>query len=118
MRHFTLGSSGPLRSLLLLLVLLIFSPAWARAEDFSFDGGTGCSDPPIFDQIFVLPPTNATGGMCKGFGNHSGVNFDKLSFTTSFPNANPTDPFLCSPEPFFTDCGFSVDGSPRLLPSG
>jgi hypothetical protein len=118
MHHFSLGSSEPSRSLLLLLALLILAPAWAPAADMSFAGGSGCGDPPIFGEIFSLPPTNATGGMCKGFGNHSGANFDSLMFTTSLTNANPSDPFLCSPQPFFLDCGFSVDGSPRLLPSG
>jgi hypothetical protein len=100
----------PVRGLLLLGSLVLL-PAWARAADMSFDGGSGCSDPPIFSQQFFLPPANATGGLCRAFGNHSGTNFDSLKFTTAFPNANPRDTFLCSADPFFLSCDFIVDGT-------
>src|SRR5262249_27102674 len=103
MLQFSVGSTVPVRGLL-LFAILIMAPAWAQASDFSFDGGSGCGDPPIFSTIFTLPATNSSGGMCKGFSNQTGVNFDSLRFTTSIPNANPSDPFNCSPEPFFLSC--------------
>ena len=109
------GFSVSVRSLLLLGSLILL-PAWARADNMSFDGGSGCSDPPITSQQFFLPPANATGGMCRAFGNHSGTTFTSLKFTTAFPNANPNDALVCSPAPFFLNCDFNVDGRP--VPSG
>jgi len=98
---------------LLLFAIVIILPALARADDMSFDGGSGCSDPPIFSGIFSLPATNpagsAAGGLCRAFENHSGGTFHSLSFTAPFAN-NPSDPFLCSPGQFFTNCDFIVDG--------
>src|SRR4030095_6209570 len=80
----------------------------------SFDGGSGCDDPPIFSQVFQLN-ANTSGGFCTGFGNHSGRNFDSLRFVTTIPNANPNDPFLCSPEPFFLQCTFTLDTVNNIL---
>jgi hypothetical protein len=102
-----LSLAAPLRSLLLLGSLILL-PALARADDFSWEGGSGCSDPPIFSEIFTLPATNASGGMCKGFGNHSGVPFTSLKFTTRIPDAN-SDLMLCSGGSFFTTCDFVLD---------
>src|SRR5713226_2692275 len=85
---------------LLLFAILILLPAWAQAADMSFEGGSGCDDPPIFSQVFPFT-ANSSGGFCTAFGNHSGVNFDSLKFITTIPNAHPSDPFLCSPGPFF-----------------
>jgi hypothetical protein len=111
MLKFAVGPSAPVRGLLLSFGILLLLPAWAQASDFSFDGGSGCGDPPIFSTIFTLPAANSTGGMCKGFGNHnsSGVNFNSLDFTAPFPIPT-SDPFLCSPGPFFLNCDFNVDG--------
>src|SRR5262249_56390561 len=53
------------------------------------------------------------GGFCTGFGNHSGMNFDSLSFTTTIPNVSPT--FNCSPEPFFLTCEFIEDRAANTL---
>jgi hypothetical protein len=96
-----------------LLAILVLAPALAQADDFSFDGGGGCDDPPpITSDIFTLPPTNATGGMCLAFGNHSGSTFTSLKFTTPIPDAdlaNPSNPQLCSGGPFFTTCDFVED---------
>src|SRR6266852_3170781 len=99
MFQFRVNSIPVVRSILLFAILILL-PAWAQAEDFSFEGGSGCSDPPIFSQVFTFT-ANSNGGFCTGFGNHSGVNFDSLRFVTTIPNANPTAPFICSPQPFF-----------------
>jgi hypothetical protein len=103
------GLSVPVRGLLLLGSLILL-PAWARADDFSFSGdATGCSDPPVITQQFNVTP-NPSGGLCLAFGNHSGTTFKSLKFTTAFPNANPNDALMCSPQPFFLNCDFNVDG--------
>jgi hypothetical protein len=94
---------------LLLLGSLILLPGLARADDFSFSGDSSCSDPPIFSDIFTLPPVNATGGLCRAFGNHTGSSFNSLTFTTAFPTVNPD--FFCSGDQFFTNCDFKVDGT-------
>src|SRR5713226_3178875 len=106
-------NTGVVTATLLRLFLVIFSSLLltanrAQADDMSFAGGSGCGDPPIFSQVFTFT-ANSNGGFCTGFGNHSGANFDSLRFTTSIPNANPSAPFLCSPEPFFLNCTFSLD---------
>lgn len=106
------GSPTVLLRSLLLFAILILAPAWAKASDMSFEGGSGCSDPPIFSQAFTFT-ANSNGGFCSGFGNHSGTNFDSLTFTTSIPNVSPT--FLCSPEPFFTTCDFIQDTAANTL---
>ncbi len=93
---------------LLLLGSLILLPAWARADDFGFDGDSSCSDPSVNSEVFTLPPANSMGGLCLAFGNHSGVTFSSLAFTTTIPDANP-DPMLCSPGPFFTNCAYVVN---------
>jgi hypothetical protein len=100
-------SNVPIRSLL-LFATVILAPALARADDFSWGGDSGCTDPPIFSDIFTLPPINASGGLCRAFGNHSGHNFTSLKFTTQYPSTNPD--FFCSPGPFMS-CDFNVDGT-------
>jgi hypothetical protein len=101
------GFSVPVRGLLLLGSLILL-PAWAQASDASFAGDSSCTDPPIFSDIFSLPPVNATGGLCRAFGNHTGHNLNSLSFTTSYPVRNPD--FFCAGDSFFTNCDFNVDG--------
>src|SRR5215510_12964567 len=96
------------RNVLFLFAVLIVAPKWAQGSDMSFDGGSGCGDPPIFSEVFNLPAVNASGGMCKAFGNGTGVNITSFKFTAPLPNASPTDPFLCSPAPFFLSCDFLV----------
>jgi hypothetical protein len=86
---------------------LILLPAWARADDISWAGGSDCSDPPIFSDAFVLPPINASGGLCRAFGNHTGHNITTVKFETTYPSVNPD--FFCSPGPFLS-CDFNVDG--------
>ncbi len=83
-------------------------PTLVRAEDMSFGDSGACSDPSITSDVFTLPPTNSTGGLCLAFGNHSGGGFSSISLTTTIPDAN-TDPMLCSGGPFFTTCDFVVD---------
>jgi hypothetical protein len=100
-------STMSLRSLP-LLAILVLAPALARADDMGFSGGSGCDDPPIFSDIFELPPTNATGGMCRAFGNFTGGPITSLKFTTTIPDPN-ADPMTCSPAPFFATCDFVVD---------
>src|SRR5712692_10239860 len=99
------SSTVAVRSLLLFAICVLL-PTWAQASDVSFDGGSGCDDPPIFSQVFMFT-ANTNGGLCRAFGNHSGMNFDSLRFVTTIPTVSST--FLCSPGPFFTDCAFSVD---------
>src|SRR5882762_1912502 len=111
MYKFCVRSTVPVRSLL-WFAILILAPAWAQAADMSFDGGSGCSDPPIFSQQFTLS-ANSHGGFCTGFGNHSGMNFDSLTFVTTIPNVSPT--FNCSPEPFFLFCDFIQDTAASTL---
>jgi hypothetical protein len=96
-----------LRSLPLLAVVVL-APALARADDFGWGGDSGCSDPPIFSDIFNLPPTNSTGGLCRAFGNYTGAPITSVKFTTTIPDAN-ADPMLCSPGPFFLSCDYVVD---------
>lgn len=98
----------PVRSLF-LLGSLILAPAWARADDMSWSGDNSCSDPLIFNDAFVLPPINASGGLCRAFGNHTGSNFTSLKFTTAYPGTNPD--FFCSAAPYFLSCDFNVDGT-------
>jgi hypothetical protein len=103
-----LGSNVPLRSLLLFAVAIL-APAMARADDFTWAGDSGCSDPPIFSDIFTLPATNSHGGLCRAFGNHTGHSLNSLTFTAAYPSVNPD--FFCSAAPYFTDCDFNVDGT-------
>lgn len=116
-----LGSNVPVRSLLLFAVAIL-APALARADDMSFAGDSSCSDPPIFSDIFTLPPINASGGLCRAFGNHTSSPFTSLKFTTQYPTTNPD--FFCSPGPFLS-CDFNVDGTiyhtgdtPPTFPTG
>src|SRR5262249_49623681 len=99
------SSTVAFRSLLLFAICILL-PAWAQASDFGLEGGSGCSDPPIFSQIFTFT-VNSHGGFCTGFGNHSGVNFDSLRFVTTLPSGSPM--FHCFSEPFFANCGFTFD---------
>jgi hypothetical protein len=109
---------------MLFFVALVALPAGARASDMSFDGGSGCSDPPITSDIFTLPATSSAiagspgtgGGLCRAFGNHTTMNFNSLKFTAAFPTTI-NDPFLCSPGPFFLNCDFVIDGT-TVLQSG
>src|SRR5262245_40670484 len=101
----------PIRGLL-WLAICILAPTWAPAEEFSFDGGSGCSDPPIFGQFFTFS-ANSSGGFCTGFGNHSGRNFDSLQFVTTIPNVSPT--LNCSHEPYFLFCDFFEDTAANTL---
>lgn len=96
----------------LCFAILILLPTWAQASDISFDGGFGCDDPPIFNGVFSFS-ANSNGGFCTGFGNHSGVNFDSLTFVTTIPTVSPF--FSCSPEPFFTSCDFIEDAAANTL---
>jgi hypothetical protein len=105
--------SVPVRNLLLFGSFILL-PAWARAADMSFAGDSSCTDPPIFSDVFSLPPINATGGLCRAFGNHTGHNINSLTFTTTFPTRNLD--FFCSGDSFFTNCDFNVDG--RIYHSG
>src|SRR5713226_4586438 len=95
---------------LLLFAILILLPAWAQAADMSFDGGSGCSDPPIFNQMFSFT-VNTHGGFCSGFANHSGKNFDSLNLV--LPTMSST--FLCPPDPFFTNCAPTFDTAHNTL---
>jgi hypothetical protein len=101
-------SNVPIRSLL-LLAAVILAPALARADDFSWAGDSSCSDPPIFSDIFSLPATNSSGGLCRAFGNHTGHTINSLTFTTTYQSSNPD--FFCSAAPYFTNCDFNVDGT-------
>jgi hypothetical protein len=101
------SSIGSLRNLA-LLAILILSPALARADDLGWGGDSGCTDPPIFSDIFTLPATNATGGMCQAFGNYTGAPITSVKFTTTIPDAN-ADPMICSAAPYFESCDFVVD---------
>src|SRR5580704_11949717 len=97
---------------LLLLGSLILLPAWARADDFGFAGDSSCTDPPITSDIFTLPAINASGGLCRAFGNHTGHTINSLTFTTAYPTRNPD--FYCATgglDPFFLNCDFNVDGT-------
>jgi hypothetical protein len=107
MAHFSVRSSVPLRSLL-LVAFSIALPALGRADDMSWGGDSSCSDPPIFSDIFTLPATNATGGMCRAFGNYTGAPITSVKFTTTIPDAN-ADPMICSAAPYFESCDFVVD---------
>jgi len=98
----------PVRSLLLLGSLILL-PAWARADDFSWQGDSSCSDPIVSNDAFVLPQTNATGGLCRAFGNHTGGNITSVKFTTPYQSTNPD--FFCSAAPYFLGCDFNVDGT-------
>jgi hypothetical protein len=82
MYRISVGSTVLLRHLLLFAILILL-PTWAQAASFSFEGGSGCDDPPIFSQVFTFT-ANSNGGFCTGFGNHSGVNFDSLRFVRQF----------------------------------
>ena len=93
---------------LLLLGSLILLPAMARADDFGWAGDSSCSDPPIFNDAFVLPAINATGGLCRAFGNHTGHSITSVKFEAAYPSVNPD--FFCSPGPFLS-CDFNVDGT-------
>ena len=104
------GSATLLLRSIVLFAILILLPTWAQADDFSFDGGSGCSDPPIFGLQFTFN-VNSNGGFCSGFGNHSGMNFDSLRFTTPIGTTSP----FCSPEPFFLECTFSLDTVNNIL---
>jgi hypothetical protein len=107
-----LGSRVPVRSLLLFAVAIL-APALARADDFGWAGDSSCSDPPIFSDIFSLPATNASGGLCRAFGNHTGHNLTSLSFTAPYQTTNPD--FFCatgtSTVAYFQNCDFNVDGT-------
>ena len=98
----------PVRSLLLLGSLILL-PAWARADDFGWSGDSSCSDPAITSDIFTLPQTNASGGLCRAFGNHSNTNFYSLMFSTSYALTDQRDAFVCDPGPF-TNCDYRLDG--------
>jgi hypothetical protein len=111
MFKFRVSSTAFIRSLLWFAALILL-PTWARAADISFEGGSGCDDPPIFGQFFTLT-ANSHGGFCTGFGNHSGMGFDSLTFVTTIPNVSPT--FNCSPEPFFAFCEFIEDTAANTL---
>ena len=111
MYKFCVRSTVPIRSLL-WFAILILAPVWAQAADMSFDGGSGCDDPPIFSQQFTFT-SNSHGGFCTGFGNHSGMSFGSLTFVTAIPNVSPT--MNCSPEPFFAFCNFFEDTAAGTL---
>jgi hypothetical protein len=91
---------------------LILLPTWAQASEITFEGGSGCDDPPIFSQAFSFT-ANSNGGFCTGFGNHSGVNFDSLKLVTAIPTVGPT--LFCSPEPFFLSCDLIEDIAANTL---
>jgi hypothetical protein len=112
MAHLNVRSSVPLRSLLLFAVSMAL-PALGRADDFGWGGDSSCEDPAIFSDIFTLPATNATGGMCRAFGNYTGAPITSVNFTTTIPDAN-SDPMICSAGPYFEFCDFvlnPVDGT-------
>jgi hypothetical protein len=96
----------------LLLGIVMLAPALGRADDFSWGGDSGCSDPPITTDVFTnLFSANSSGGLCLAFGNHSGGTFHSLEFTTTYPDANTSDALVCTPGPWFATCDFKVDGS-------
>src|SRR2546423_9794094 len=99
----------PVRSLLLLGSMILL-PAWARADDFSFSGDSTCTDPPIFSDIFTLPATNGSGGLCRAFGNHTGAPITSLKFTTPYAGTDHVDRMFCDPGRFLT-CDYRVDGN-------
>lgn len=113
MSSFGASAHGVLRGLLFLAILL-FLPAWAKADDFGWSGDDSCSDPAIFSDIFTLPATNSHGGMCLAFGNHTGAPITSLKFTTTIPDAN-TDPMLCSAAPYFENCDYVLDTADNTL---
>ncbi len=88
---------------LLLFAILILLPAWARAADMSFDGGSGCDDPAIYSPIFMFS-VNSHGGFCTAFGNHTGMNFNSLRLVTT----KPSSPINCFSGPF-AHCGLIFD---------
>ena len=93
--------------LLMLLAALIIAPTFARADNMSLIGGSGCSDPPIFNEVFTFS-SNSTGGECLAFGNYTGGTMGSLSITTKIPDAN-TDANTCSGGNFFLHCTFTID---------
>lgn len=95
---------------LLMLGSLVLLPALARADDFSWGGDSSCTDPPIFSDIFTLPATNATGGLCRAFGNHTGAPLTSLIFTTPYAGTDHVDSMFCDPGPFLS-CDYRVDGT-------